>query len=194
MLLFSLILAITLTPQIFANNQDGSSQSLSIDEQSTFIEAIEKGRLSIVEKYIASGIDVNFRNGADNNTPIMIAAQYRYTQMAKTLLEAGADPHSTNIHGHTALIYASAYGNTYIVKLLIEHGADIDKKTFDGWSALVFAARWGHLDTVEYLIASGVDVFTEVNDGTNAMNWAIAYGHKDVASVIRQAMIDQRKK
>ncbi len=174
-------------------NPKPAPKTYTDEERQAFIEAIKKGQLSVVEKYIEEGIDVNFRHSSDNNTPLMTAACYMYTQMARVLIEAGADIHSVNIHGHTALIYAAAYGNTYIVKLLIEHGADMDVKTFDGWSALIFAARWGHLDTVKLLIESGVDVFTEVNDGTNAMNWAIGYGHNEVASVLRQAMIEQRK-
>lgn len=68
--------------------------------------------------------------------PIHSAAASRSVDIIKFLLEAGADPNTTQSGGWTALHAAAKHGDLAIATLLLEHGADLNIKTEDGATAL----------------------------------------------------------
>jgi len=68
--------------------------------------------------------------------PIHSAAASRSADIIKFLLEAGADPNTTQSCGWTALHAAAKHGDVAIATLLLEHGADQSIKTEDGTTAL----------------------------------------------------------
>jgi ankyrin repeat protein len=66
--------------------------------------AIQKGDLGAVKKFIEYGADINeISNGL---TPLMSAARYNKIEIIKYLLEKGADKKIKDERGNTALIYA----------------------------------------------------------------------------------------
>ena len=86
----------------------------------------------------------------------MIAARRGHTDIARLLLEHGANINAADDGGSTALMEAALKGHTETVRLLVERGADlnaVDKKC--GRTAMVDAARRGHTDIVNILKAAG---------------------------------------
>lgn len=67
--------------------------------------------------------------------PIHSAAASRSVDIIKSLLEAGADPNTTQNGGWTALHAAAKHGDLAMATLLLEHGADLSIKTEDGTTA-----------------------------------------------------------
>ena len=59
--------------------------------------------------------------------------------IAKMLIEAGADVNAKNYQGCTALITAARSNNAGVAKLLIANGADIGAKDNFDWTALMYA-------------------------------------------------------
>jgi len=59
-------------------------------------------------------------------TALMYAAQGGHFQVAKLLVENGADVNKQD--GMTALMYAAQRGRFEVAKLLVENGADINKQ------------------------------------------------------------------
>ncbi len=58
------------------------------------------------------------------------------TEIAKLLLEAGANPNSSDFNGNTPLIIASGSGNCEMVKLLLVKHADLGSVNKKGFTAL----------------------------------------------------------
>jgi ankyrin repeat protein len=85
-----------------------------------------------VRQELAAGVDVDVVNGrAENgdggNTALWFAAQGPWpkgVEVARVLIEAGADVNKPCEHGRTALHMAAAWGHADVVQLLLEHGAD----------------------------------------------------------------------
>lgn len=85
-----------------------------------------------VRRELAAGVNVDFVNGrAPNgdggNTPLWFAAQGPWpggVEVARVLIEAGADINRPSEHGRTALHMAAAWGHADVVRLLLENGAD----------------------------------------------------------------------
>jgi len=54
--------------------------------------AARNGRVDLLRRLIAAGVDVNAREGLRNTTALMWAAEQRHPDAVKALLAAGADP------------------------------------------------------------------------------------------------------
>ncbi len=65
-------------------------------------------------------------------TPLHEAAAMGHLEVARLLLERGADVNAKNKHGFTPLHFAAGIGHTDVAKLLLEHGADVNAKDEHG--------------------------------------------------------------
>lgn len=57
-------------------------------------------------------------------TPLHIACVYGHFELARLLIEAGAEIESKTKYGYTALHLAAQYGHKLIIELLLERGAN----------------------------------------------------------------------
>ncbi|MXN90678.1 ankyrin repeat domain-containing protein [Flavobacterium sp. Sd200] len=67
-------------------------------------QAIAKGDVEAVKKFIEYGADVNEKS--NDMTPLMIAARYNQVEIINLLIKNGADIKATNEKGFNALKYA----------------------------------------------------------------------------------------
>ena len=83
---------------------------------SPLCNAILKGDLATVKKFVEYGADVNeMSNGL---TPLMFAARYNKIEILKYLLEKGADKQIKDERGFTALKYAENSKSTEALAFL----------------------------------------------------------------------------
>ena len=80
---------------------------------------------------IEKGADVN----AKNKNGWTALHEARTLEVAKTLVEHGADIEAVNMYGGTPLIYHSDCGRVDIVKYLLSVGANKEAKNNDGKTA-----------------------------------------------------------
>jgi ankyrin repeat protein len=145
------------------------------------------GTGAVAKALIDAGAPVDGDPG-DKETPLITAASYGDAEVAKVLIEAGADlnvrsaPDSGGVPGGTALLHAAVFGMTDLLDLLVEAGAEVHSLEeaaaagdVEGWlapesplqariRALVFAADHERLRVIDRLIDAGtpVDAFDEV--------------------------------
>lgn len=77
---------------------------VTIYEATPLCNAIVKGDLATVKKFIEYGSDVN--ESINGTTPLMLAARYNKVEIIKILLEKGAKLDAKDERGFTALKYA----------------------------------------------------------------------------------------
>jgi len=94
------------------------------------------GDLDAVKQHIATGTDLDQREPTMGSTALISAAVFGKTDVARALIEAGADVNIQNQEGSTALHSAAFLCRTEIVKMLLENGADKELKNIYGSTPL----------------------------------------------------------
>jgi ankyrin repeat protein len=95
------------------------------DENASLFIATEDCNLEIAKLLIAAGIDVNFADRYDGQTPIFHASENCSSEMVKFLISSGADVTKTDNNGKTPIYYVY---DLEIRKLLIASGANPKEK------------------------------------------------------------------
>lgn len=119
-------------------------------EDAALFRAVRNGTLRDIKQLLGKGGDPNLRDPMTGDTPLRLAAGLNRLSIAKTLLEAGADPNVGNALDSMPLHLAVSgrqdrHGekrspNLRLAQLLLAHDADPDARDFEGRKALDFAA------------------------------------------------------
>lgn len=110
-----------------------------------FFTAVIKNDYDAVAKFLSSSFlklikstDINARDKM-GNTPLILAIEKGHKEIAKLLIDGGADLNVTN-NGSSALILAFEKEMPEIVKMLIAKGVDINVKNNNGDTPLIFGS------------------------------------------------------
>ena len=115
-------------------------------------------------------------------TGLMMAAIRGWSEVARLLLDNGADPDSHSggdasqggLQGvdQLALNYAAAWGHVEVVRLLLDHGANINMVDAHGRGGLFEASFWGRWDIVNLLLERGANPQIQDKWGWSALHGA----------------------
>lgn len=86
--------------------------------------AVISDNMEAVKQHIAAGSDLNVRDPFGGSSPLISAAVFGKTEMAKVLINAGVDLNFQNGDGSTALHTAAFFCRPEIVQLLLEKNVD----------------------------------------------------------------------
>ncbi len=86
--------------------------------------AVMTDNIEALKQHIAAGSNLNEKDPFGGSSPLISASLFGKTEMAKLLIEAGADVNFQNNDGSTALHTASFFCRPEIVKMLLNKGAD----------------------------------------------------------------------
>lgn len=166
--------------------------SHKVDLEMAMADAIYYGKKKLVRDYINTGrVDIN-RPGQAGFTFLMYAVYIEQYDVAKVLLENGADPNILSIITHPdgaverltplSCVCAHHWYPIKYIKLLVENGADMnDTKTAP------FLLCIGHSmkDTqkVRYMIEHGANINKEVN-GYTPIQYAALVGKLDIVDLL----------
>jgi len=110
--------------------------------------------------------DVNSRSFIDEKTPLHLISQVGHIDVARLLIDHGADVAAQSKDGTTPLHRASKGGHVDLAQLLIDHGADASAQDEDGTTPLHGAIFRGHVDLARLLIEHGADATVQNKHGT----------------------------
>jgi uncharacterized protein len=142
------------------------------------------GTGAVAKALLDAGAPVDGHPG-DPETPLITAASYGDAEVARVLIEAGADlevtaaPNAGGVPGGTALLHAAVFGMTNVLDLLLEAGARVHSIEaaaaaggITGWlttetplqarlRALVMAADHQRLTVIDRLVETGIPLDDE---------------------------------
>ena len=127
-------------------------------------------------------------HGANGWTPLFLAVIENRLDVAKRLIDLGADVNAKGASGWTPLHLAGNLNSLDMAKLLIDHGADVNEKMNNGWTLLLWAAALhndlGMLDMAKLLIDHGADVEAKNSFGSLPLTLAAEDNALDMAKLL----------
>lgn len=128
--------------------------------------AIEKGDLEAVKKHLDKDVELLNKGDEEGKTPLHHAIEMEKNDIAKYLIEQGADINQADDEKESPLHYAASSGNLEVANLLLEKGTttlnDVSSVKHDGfvggWTPLHIASLNGHPEVVRLLLDRGADI------------------------------------
>jgi ankyrin repeat protein len=161
----------------------------SLEEK--LILAVRQNQPAEVDRLLAAGANVNADQvkGFEGRPPLFHAATYGYVDIARRLIEKGANVNAGVQSGAvTPLMVAALNGSAAMVALMIQSGADVNaREASTGSAALTEALRKGDAEVLVLLLNAGADPNVPMDDGRAPLCYARAMGHKSAEQVLRAA-------
>lgn len=110
--------------------------------------------------------------GEMGRTALMGAAVTGNLELARRLLDLGADVNAEDPYDWTPILLAADEGHAQMLHLLAERGADLEAVTETDQSALHLCAWQNHLEAARTLLELGVDPRATDQDGNTALHLA----------------------
>lgn len=118
----------------------------------------------------------------DGFPPVGLAVFFRHPELARTLIERGADVNAAarNAFAVAPVHAAASVRDAATMRLLLGRGADANARQQLGYTALHTAAQLGDEEIVDLLLAHGADPRAAGDDGKTPADLAAAHGRLEV--------------
>lgn len=155
--------------------------------------------LELVRFLIQYGANVNIRSHFRGVRPLNVAVENGKYDIARLLVEKGANVNSQNESMYTPMHYAISYGRNAsttlnFARFLLDRGANPNTKIYPeaslfgydrsrytrGWTPLHTAAANGETDIVRLLLERGARPNAMDAQGMTPLHWAVKRGHSTV--------------
>ena len=154
-LMYISLVLVLMTSACAQTSNKSKAQADTKDEAKTNIEkptmdiqmAVLSGNLEAVKQHIEAGTDINKKDAMSGSTPLISAASFGKNDIAKALIDAGADLRLKNNDGATALHVAAFFCRIEIVQLLID--AKADKTTKNNFGATPRESVMGSFEEIK---------------------------------------------
>jgi len=108
----------------------------------------------------------------DSLTLLHWAIEYNHPELAKGLIEAGADMNAQDKNKQTPLHFVAMDNSIELARMLIDAGADVNAEDKDKQTPLHFVARFNHSEIAKMLIEAGADL--NAKDYKKRTPWDVA--------------------
>jgi ankyrin repeat protein len=161
---------------------------LAVDPDLDVYEATTLGIIDRVSAWLLDDPSLSRAFSPDGFTALHLAAFFGKTEVARRLVQAGADVHVYSANDfHVQPLHSAAAGrHVEICRLLIAAGAGVNATQRHGFTPLHSAAQNGDVELVELLLSAGADPSLANDDGATPADTAEAAGHVDIAKRLRE--------
>lgn len=145
----------------------------------TFGEACALGDLSLALRMLDDDPALLDAYSEDGFPSLGLAIFFRQPELARTLIERGADVNAAarNAFRVAPVHAAAAVRDAVSMTLLLDRGADANARQQLGYTALHTAAQLGDETMIDLLLAHGADPRAAGDDGKPPADLAAAHGH-----------------
>jgi len=151
---FSLALVLLTSACAQSGNKSKAQADTKVEAKSVAVKptidiqmAVLSGNLEAVRQYIEAGTDINKKDAMSGATPLISAASFGKNDIAKALIDAGADLTLKNNDGSTALHVAAFFCRIEIVQMLMD--AKVDKTVRNNFGATARETVMGPFEEIK---------------------------------------------
>ena len=133
-----------------------TSSKVKLIDNSAFVDAASTNDIATVNAFYAQGGDRTIVNTFEyHGAHIMNVVQS--AEMARLLVDHGADPNIKDSGGSTPLMSAALTGNVDVARFLLDKKVDPNATNDGGATALAMASEQGNAEVVSLLLHSGAN-------------------------------------
>jgi ankyrin repeat protein len=162
--------------------------------------ACVRGWLPVVKLLIEANVNMIHKYiYENNNSSLLIAVMHNFLDVARLLIEHGADVNHSNTSGVTAL-YALCGQCMHpepvvieFMRYLLAHGALVDTQDVNGVTPLMIASERGKVAIVSVLIGAGADPSKADRFGQKVMHRILVYPAEPVVCELLQSILTSSK-
>ena len=156
--------------------------------------AVQQGHDYVAKHLLKNGADSNIAAGQFYDSPLtVLASENGNVEIAKLLLDYGANINFTNSAGISALYFSAQNNYLPLAKLLIENGASINLTSKAGATPLFIAAQVGNTEIAELLIKHGANKEISANNGCTPLQIANENGHFKIAALLQDGVKEKHQ-
>ncbi len=152
----------------------GAGAAPPAEEVASLHQAVRAQDKEEIEKFKGRSEHLDAHNG-EGYTALQEAIRYGHGEIARILIEFGADPNALDADGRSALHHTALSDEAGLTQLLIEKGVMADKQDPYKYTALHLAAREGYEKVVMVLLHAGANINAKIDVGFTAIDLADAY-------------------
>ena len=167
-------------PWASKKSQDARDEYLEWMVQNKHWALINQTLVTFTEDH---GANINTWIG-DYGTALQTASYCNNKEMARLLLENGADVEVVDRRNHTALQIASSQGHEEIARLLLKNGANVNRESGSYGSALHAASSCNHAEMVKMLLDYGENIDAVSGDYGTALQAASYCNHAEMVRLL----------
>lgn len=154
----------------------------------TLHEACATGVQARAEKVLQEVPRMIDSHSPDGFTPLALACFFGHLELAKWLVDRGAN---LNLPAKNQMMVApihAAVGGRHleIVRALVEAGADVNARQHGGYTALHAAAQDGNEAMTTFLLEHGADRNARADNNQSALDFALLRGHAGVVALLER--------
>jgi len=175
--------------------EDGDAELRPLDVLLQFIPYYGQGDPSndYIVRSALSSLSVEDIDSKDDygNTLLLLACQYRCEDLARIMLNRGANPSAQNSSGSCCLHFA-CYKDTLsptVAKALLQNGATAEvKETYSGLTPLMYAAQSGDTNICKLLLAHGAQINSTDFSNYTCIDYAKWENHHECAQFLEDRL------
>ncbi|XP_036374411.1 ankyrin repeat, SAM and basic leucine zipper domain-containing protein 1 [Megalops cyprinoides] len=164
------------------------------DRTSALKRAISNGDVQSVERLLDDGVDVESRLGFEW-TPLLCAAHVANHDLAKLLLDRGANANFSRDHFTVLMAACTATASedriARCVELLLSRNANPNTHNNTHMTPLMLAARDGYSQVITLLVSHGAQLNSQDSNGYTALALAVLYGREEAVMKLLQLGADK---
>ena len=164
------------------------------DASTHLLAAAASGDVAAVAEALDDGAPIDARDHKDR-TALLLAARFDHVDVARLLVERGADPNALDDRHDTPWLVTGVTGSVAMLEVLLPAKPDMTIRNRYGGVSIIPASERGHVDYVRRVATTGIDV-NHVNDLTwTALLEAVILGdgsavYAEIVSILLAAGAD----
>ncbi len=157
-----------------------------MDFRADISDAAQSGNLDRLRDLVRGSRDMANLPDEGGYTPLHYAAYFGHADVARFLIETGAEVSVTSMDPlrNTPLHAAAGSGHAEVAEVLLDGGADPNALQTGDWTPLHAAAQKGHEAIVRLLLARGADPHRTSASGATPRALAVEKAHHSVVALL----------
>ena len=154
------------------------ARSRHIQEAGTILHfALEIGNIEAAFVLLKREIDVNTKDLLRGRTSLHWASLGGHYDVARLILDRGANIAAKDHRGETPLHLASSAGHESTTQMLLDYGANVDATDTQHQTPLHRASHGGHSKIIQTMLENGADIQSRNDYGSSPLHHAVKGHH-----------------